>query len=339
MAQTYQTSVDYTFNTVLTAHLREILQASPREQSYEKNALLMQLERTNKVRVDRGGYMHINVSNVPDQLDPAGPDAIARPYEGAQPASTDGFDDVTLAQFRRKLYAVPIKILHSEELDAGGERALFDLAAQKLKQAKRALENRLAFDLWQTAAVNGAMNGLPLAIPAAPTVGIWGNIDRAQAPWWQSKSTTAFGSFGANLDKLDSMSLQVTAGGGENWDWIVTDQTTFLRFKQQARTYLQINAGAPVSAAGKRLAEFGFSVVEYEGKPVIWDRQCPVGFLYFINNEALKLAVIPGEEFAMTPFVPLHASGQQGRIAYIRWAGQLITFEPRLLGQVSGIIA
>ena len=336
---TLPTALSYSFNTVLTAHLREILQAQPREQSYEKNALLMQLERTNKVRVDRGGYMHINVSNTPDQDDPAGPDALARPYEGAEPASTDGFDDVTLAQFRRKLYAVPIKILHSEELDAGGERALFDLASQKMKQSKRALENRLAFDLWQDTAINGAMNGLPLAIPEDPTTGVWGSIDRATRDWWQSKSTTTFGSFGANLAKLDAMSLEVTAGGGEDWDWIVTDQTTFLRFKTQARTYLQINAGAPVSASGKRLAEFGFSVVEYEGKPVIWDRQCPTGRLYFINNEAVKLAVIPGEEFALTPFTPLHASGQQGRIAYIRWAGQLVTYEPRLLGQVSGITA
>ena len=333
------TSLSYSFNTVLTAHLREILEATPREQSYEKNAALMQLERTNKIRVDRGGYMHINVSNTPDQSDPDATDALARPYDGAQPASTEGFDDVTLAQYRRKLYAVPIKILHSEELDAGGERALFDLASQKLKQARRILENRLANDLWQTSQVTNGITGLPLHIPTDPTTGTLGNIDRSANTWWRSQSTTSFGSFGSNLTKLDTMSLDVTASGGEDWDWIVTDKTTFLRFKQQARTYLQINAGAPTSAAGKRLAEFGFSVVEFEGKPVIWDRNCPAGYLYFINNEAIKLAVIPGEEFAMTDFVPLHASGQQGRIAYLRWAGQLVSFEPRLLGQCSGITA
>lgn len=337
MPQTYS----YSFNTVLAAHLREIMQASPREQSYERNAALMQFERTNKVTVDRGGYMHVNISNLPDASDPDADDALARPYDGATPASVESFDDVTTAQFRRALYAVPIKILDSEELDAGGERALFDLAAHKLAQAKKILENRIANDLWSTSQVANGLTGLPIHIPADPTTGTLGGINRATSgnEFWRSKTVTSFGSFGSNLSKLDTLSLDVTASGGDDWDWACTDKTTFLRFKTQARTYLQINAGAPVTAKGKRLAEFGFSVVEFEGKPIVWDRNCTAGTIYLINNSAIKLAVIPGREFALTDFQPLHASGQQGRIAYLRWGGQLVSMEPRLLGQASGITA
>lgn len=323
-------SYSYTFNTVLSAHLREILQGTPREQSYLRNAALAQMERTNKIRVDRGGYMHVNVSFLDDPL--------GGEYDGATPVSTAGVDDVTTAQFRRAFYAEPIKILHTEEVDAGGERALFDLAAHKMRQAKKRLENKIASHLWATSSVPNGIQGIPLAISTSPATGVFG-LDRSVYTDWRNQATTGFGTFGSNLDKLDEMSLDVTAAGADDWDWIVTDKDTFLLFKEEARTYLQINAGAPVTASGKRLAEFGFSVVEYEGKPVIWDRNCPSGYLYFINNDAIKLAVIPGEEFSMTDFVPLHASGQQGRIAYLRWAGQVVLYEPRLLGVCSGITA
>lgn len=323
-------SYSYSFNTVLSAHLREILQGTPREQAYLRNAALAQIERTNKVRVDRGGYMHVNVSFLDDPL--------GGEYDGATPVSTAGTDDVTTAQFRRAFYAEPIKILHTEEVDAGGERALFDLAAHKMRQAKKRLENKIAAHLWSTSSVTNGIQGIPLAISTTPTTGTFG-LDRSVYTDWRNKATGSFGSFGSNLGKLDTMSLDVTAAGADDWDWIVTDKATFLLFKEEARTYLQINAGAPVTASGKRLAEFGFSVVEYEGKPVIWDRNCPSGYLYFMNNDAIKLAVIPGEEFAMTDFVPLHASGQQGRIAYLRWAGQVVLYEPRLLGVCSGITA
>jgi len=324
-------SYSYTFNTVLSAHLREILESQPHEQSYLRNAALSQMERTNKIRVDRGGYMHINVSFLED--------AFGGEYDGATPVSTAGSDDVTVAQFRRALYAEPIKILHSEELDAGGERALFDLAAHKMKQAKKRLENKLAAHLWATSSVANGLQGLPIAISSTPGSGTWGGLDRAVYTDWQNQATTTFGSLGTNIAKLDTLSVDVTAAGADDWDWIVTDKVTFLLFKDEARSYLQINAGAPVSASGKRLAELGFSVVEFEGKPVVWDRNCPTGYLYFINNDAIKLAVLPGEEFAMTDFVPLHASGQQGRIAYLRWGGQIITYEPRLLGVATGIVA
>lgn len=327
MAGTYS----YTFDTVLASHLREVKQKKPREQSYTRNAALIQMQRTNKLRVDRGGYIHVNVSAVEA--------AKGGPYNGAQPVSTAGSEDVHTAQYRRALYAEPIKLLHSEELDAGGERALFSIAAHKMQQARRRLENRIATDLWSTSQVTDGLTGIPLNISTTPTSGTLGGLSRATYSWWRNQAITGFGSFGSNLNKLDQVSLDVTADGGEMWDWMATDSTDFLRFQNQARSYLQINAGAPTSDGGKRVAEFGFPVVEWQGRPVIFDRNGIAGRIYVMNNEAIKLAVIPGEEFVMTDFAPLHPSGVQGRIAFLRWAGQIVVMEPRLLGVADGITA
>ena len=327
MAGTYS----YTFDTVLASHLREVKQKKPREQSYTRNAALMQMQRTMKMTVDRGGYIHVNVSAIET--------AKGGPYNGATPVSTAGSEDVHTAQFRRALYAEPIKILHSEELDAGGERALFSIAEHKMQQARRRLENRLATDLWTTSQVTDGIQGLPIGITTTPSTGTLGGLSRADYSWWRNKAVTSFGSFGSNLTKLDQISQDVTADGGEMWNWGCTDGTTFLRFKNQARSYLQINASAPKSDGGKRVAEFGFDVVEFEGKPIVWDRLAISGRMFLMNNEAAKLAVIPGEEFAITEFAPMHASGVQGRIAFIRWAGQVVYLEPRLLGVADGITA
>lgn len=324
-------TASYTFNTVLASHLREIVQKEPREQTYEKNACLLQMGKTNKIKVDRGGYMHVNVSSIET--------AKGGPYNGATPVSTAGSEDVHTAQYRRALYAEPIQILHSEEVDAGGVRALFSLAEHKMKQAKKRLENLLATHLWATSQVTDALTGLPLQISTTPSTGTLGELSRATYSFWRNQALTSFGSFGSNLAKLDQISVDVTASGGNDWDWMVTDKTTFLRFKNQARSYLQINAGAPTSDGGKRVAEFGFSVIEFEGKPVIWDRNAITQRIYVINNEAIKLAIIPGEEMTVTDFQPMHGTGVQGRIAFVRWGGQILTIEPRLLGVADGITA
>lgn len=327
MAGTYS----YTFNTVLAAHLRTVLQATPREQSYEQNAFLMMLERDHKIKVDRGGYIHGNVSAIET--------AKGGPYDGATPVNTSGSEDVHTWQYRRALYAEPIQILHSEEVDAGGTDALFSLATHKMNQARKRLENKLSADTWSTSQVTNGLTGVPLHITTTPTTGTLGGLARATYTWWRNKATTSFGSFGSNLNKLDQMSLDVTASGADNWDYLVTDSATFLRFKTQARTYLNINAGAPTSDGGKRVAEFGFSVVEYEGRPVIWDRSAISQRIYFMNNDGFKLGVITGEEFVLTEFQPTIVSGVQGRLAFLRWGGQTLSTEPRLLGVCDGVTA
>jgi hypothetical protein len=318
MAGTYT----YTFNTVLAAHLREIVQREPREQAYEKNALLSQLERTNDIMVDRGGYIHVNVSAVEEWK--------GGPYDGAKPVNTAGSEDVHTAQYRRALYAEPIQILHSEELDAGGERKIFDLATHKMKQTKLRLQNMIAAGLWNTTIYADQLIGLPSHIPTDPTTGVLGGIDRALYPWWQSKAVTTFGPLSANLPKLDKLILDASAGGADYWDWMCVDKDTFVRFMDAARTYLSINTDAPRSNGGKRIAELGFPLVEYQGKPVFWDRNSPADRGYGVNNLAIKLGIITGEEWSITDFQPMHGTGVQGRIAFMRWGGQTLSIEPRL---------
>jgi CO dehydrogenase/acetyl-CoA synthase alpha subunit len=45
------------------------------------------------------------------------------------------------------------------------------------------------------------------------------------------------------------------------------------------------------SKEGKRIADAGFTSLEYAGIPVVFDPKCPAGTMFFLNTENSKLYV------------------------------------------------
>jgi hypothetical protein len=329
-------SSTWTWDTVLTSYARKVLKSQPVEQSYQHNATLAMMERSENIKVRGGGYFQCPVTSVTS--------ALGGVVEKGTALSTADVDDTTMAEYRRVKYGEPVVLFESDEDDTRTPEALFDLLGHKVMQAKRRLENKIASDLWattqQTSNGNNCLTGIPLHIEEAPiSSGALGGLDGAAASqsFWRNQTTTTGGVASSVLmNQIDAIDYDLSAGGNRSWDFAITTKGLHKILKQVARTYGTVNLN-PMSSAGRRIADLGFPVVEYDSKPIIWDRNCPSGYMYFVNKEAMKLAIMPGREFTLGPWARLEGNGQLGRIAYVRWTGQLVTFERRMLGQISGL--
>lgn len=327
-------TISYTFNDVVTSALRAWLKTTPVEQNYTTTPLLNLLEKDRETPA-QASYWHVPVGNVGNPL--------GGPFELAGSTPTTGSDDVTLAQYRRCQYAEPVLMFFTDEWDtSSGEVALFKKAARATASARMRQRTDLATDLVSTSSVTSGLQGLPLAAEEAPSSsGAYGNISGNTYSWWRNQTDASSPSFATGgMPALESMatSLMNVEGEGDPFDWICVSTNVFGFIQTAARTFLSLNA--PVTGGGgKRVAEMGWPALNFHGKPIFNDPRLTAGYAYFGGSGAAKLMVDPNNEFRLGNFSELTPGGQHGRIAYMYWRGQFVTFNRPRLGQISTITA
>lgn len=342
------TTFNVTLGAVLTAHLRNVRKGTPIEQAYLGTRVLSLMEKNRERQVDGGGYIHTQVS--------ASQAAVAGPYETSDTITDTAVDEDTMAVTQLRFYSEPIKVYRSEVIKAGGsagsEAALFSYVENKKKQAEKRLRVKIESDMLATSQVSKGVTSILVGMPADPTTGTVDGIDRSTQDWWRNQQVKV-GSLNANFEKLEELSLACQKGGESAWDFALCDQTTFLRLKKLARTYLSLNAGTMQSEGGKRMADLGIPVIEFEGKPVTWTPRLGLrdwsaaggsssgGQMLFLKKSALQLVVVPDEEFQIEGPFPLEArdTPQHGMKWHIMWAGQVVWQEPSACGIAWDILA
>ena len=312
-------------NTVFTAHGREYLSRLPADNFYLGNPTLNMMRRTSRKRT---GSKYI--------LEPLleGGEPVGGAYERTQALPTVSTDPVTEATFRWAHYSEPVSIFWQDEFHASGAGALFNYIEIRINDARLKLERQLSRDLWAPTPGVASISSLPVAVDNVQT---FGELSPASQTYWASQvngAGTVFPTVG--LDAMRKMSNDVTQGGLKSWDWIMTDQATWEMYVSLAEDKHNIWTGGSENAAS-RLADLGFPVAMYQGKPLSWDLNCPVGEMYYINNEAMQLCESYGGPFQLTPFQSMNVNGQQGRIAYLRWSGQVTVRNRRCLGKITNI--
>lgn len=330
MAVTYQAPT-VTFNTIVAAAYREVIQREPREQSYQKNTAVALLEEKEST-FGGGTEMHVNVSSV-------GTSRAQAIEKATQIALTDS-DDVTIAKYRRAYYRQPIVIWETEEDDADTDEKLFDLVVHKLRQGKLELNNKIATDFWATSATTSpqSLAGIVLAAPTdgGSSTAYGGLTATGNNTWWASQSITTGGvASSVLLNQIDQIDQELSAGGGERWSFAFTSKALFRILKQQVRTYHQITV--PPTKASQRVGDLDYEFINYGGRPIMWDRSAVSGRMYFFNDKACELAVKRGMKYKLGPWVRLESNGQFGRAAFMKWGGQFVVRERRLIGQISGL--
>lgn len=327
-------SISYTFNDVVTSALRAWLATSPIEQAYTVTPLLNMMEK-DRDTPSQASYWHVPVGNVGAPL--------GGPFEGAGVTPLTGSDDVTLAQYRRCQYAEPILLLATDEWDtSSSEVAIFKKAARATSAAKKRQQTDLSTDLCSTSAVTGGIQGLPLAAEEAPSSsGAYGNISGNTYTWWRNQTDASNPAFStAGMAAFESMArlLGSIEGEGEAFEWIVVSRNVFGFLQTAARTFHNLNHPA-TSKSAKLVAEMGYPSFNFHGRPVTWDPNLTDGYAYWGGSAAVKMAVDPANEFRLGNFSDLTPGSQHGRVAYMYWRGQLITYHRARLGQISTITA
>jgi hypothetical protein len=99
----------------------------------------------------------------------------------------DLFND---AVYTPKQVVIPVILSMQEILNNEGEAQLMDVYDSYISAAERALEDAMDAALYGDGTANGGkqLTGLATAIPITTNAGIYGGIDRATVPMWQTKT-------------------------------------------------------------------------------------------------------------------------------------------------------
>lgn len=232
-----------------------------------------------------------------------------------------------------------------------GKYKIKDYVGQKLTAARDGLEQKYETSMFNTIQTGEddlrAFQGLHDLVPpiASRTTGSYGGINRPSAysdtgngvyaptststnPWWGSKYLA---STYANLDDTllsDMKKLFNTISANQSDpNLIIGTQELFETYEEFALDAVQI-----VKDESTFLADLGFQVLRFKGKPFIWSSLMTAKHMLMLNTEFIDIVYDPGFWFDMTDW----KAGQleQDRIAHIMCFANMVSDQLRRHGRL-----
>lgn len=200
-------------------------------------------------------------------------------------------DTLDAAEYSYKLYNQSIVFTLEDELKNSGAPAVMSLLEAKIKQAELSLAEAVNTDLFSGTDADGDILGLDSIIS---TTSALGGISGTTYSWWRGNVD----SINETLSLADMRTIKNSCNngnGGSKVSIIVTTQTLFEKYHSLLTANYQMN---PVVKESKRLGDAGFTSVEFEGVPVVYDESATSGSMYFINKDNFKLGVHKDANFA-----------------------------------------
>lgn len=211
---------------------------------------------------------------------------------GAESLDLTYQDTLDAAEYNYELYNVSITLTLEDELKNSGESAVMSLLEAKIKQAELSLSEGLNTDLFTGTAADGDIIGLDTIMSTSTTIG---GISGTTYAWWRANvdATSETLSIADMRTKKNSANK---GNGGSKVSLIVTTQTLFEKYQSLCQASIVMNQ--PATSESKRIADAGFTGVEFEGVPVVFDESSTSGSMYFINKDNLKLGIHRDANFA-----------------------------------------
>lgn len=246
---------------------------------------------------------------------------------------------VTTAVFEPAHYETDVTISYTDDLANRGQARIFDLLEAKYENARKTMEYHLTTALFgdgvKAVYGNAPIVGLKAAVASDPTAnpaaGAYGGITRdtsAASDFWknQVKDETSGGLAGLTMLKLQNL-WGLCSDGNEHPDIIVTTQPVY--------DMVWSLADGRQRLGNEEAAKLGYQSIDFNGVPLIVDKNCPAGFLYMLNTDYIYLKVHQDDDMAATPF--LQGTTQLVKVKYITWTGQLVCGNPRTQGVMFGL--
>lgn len=251
----------------------------------------------------------------------------------------------TVALFNWGYTQVPVtRTFVDDQINSGPEK-IKDYVDSRLTAARNALVQKMEAVLMAEAYYSAATKD-PLSIfdyvsdntsTNAFAATTYGGIDQVNT-WWQHQDyTRAAGSenqYGtktgpASITLYDDMRNVFNTTGAQlsNPDIILTTQTLFEVFEDFAVQKEQI-----VRDETTRLADLGYDVLRFRGKPITWSSRTLPSQMIFLNSEFFDIVYDPKAWFDMTDWQ--RPSRQLEQVAYILMAWQNVGYNKRFNARV-----
>jgi hypothetical protein len=299
-----------TLNTIIHSMLdksrKKLIMAS-----IKSHALVAWAFANNQVEIETGGA---NITN--PLIFGRNPNVTSMQYYDTVPmAQTDEFNTAGYGWSR----VVGSLIMSDQEEDENkGPEAIFKLLTAKLDVLEESIQDK--FNSYLYGAGGGTdPNGLANLIPDDPTTGTLGGISRVTETQWR---TSAY-QFGGNLDAtnieeaFDDVLMDLKLKNDKP-NIMITGRNMMRTYRQAVRDKLVINMADTKS--GKAMYDLGFEGVSHNGIPMVYDEDCGVNRVYFINSKYLRLHILKGVNMKVKELVApwnLDAIGRR-----VVWQGQ-----------------
>jgi len=240
-----------------------------------------------------------------------------------------GEDDIeTMARYTWKYLAVHVQRSIMDDQKNNGPNKIKSLVTTKLNAARNALKQKTEGSMTNTEsiletsnAVGGLMNIVPDNAGEAPATtyastgtSTLGKIDKNNA-WWRHQVKAGIAPMEVNL--ITSMNNIYNTCSGNFADevpkLIITTQAIHELYAEFVQDKVQI-----VKDASTKLADLGFDVLRFRGKPLIWSSDITAGYMKFLNTDYIDVVYDPQLWFEMTEWKPIY--NQPTRIAHIMCA-------------------
>lgn len=213
-------------------------------------------------------------------------------FTGAEVIDSTLQDGMTHFRYNWKQYAATIGITGHDKRVNRGEAQIIDLLGGKTTQAVLSFKKRLNEDAYKDGTGNGGKDLVGLAAHIAAT-GTTGGLNQTTFSWWASDAATS-SSFAANGRDTMTTMFNTLSFGNDKVDIIFTDQTNFERYEKLV--------DARERYVNEKALNIGFENLMFKSVPIIFDRDCTAGKMYFLNSRYIHWAVLAGADMAVEPF-------------------------------------
>jgi len=270
----------------LAASTLEYYEPSFEDNIFKKHAVLDHLKANGGTEVVEGGTkLRVPVMHASNNS--------TQTFSGMDTLNLSYQETLDAAEYDWRFYNTSIVFTKTDEMKNRGKSAVVSLLKAKIVQAEESARERIANDLFDGSDASGEIIGLETAVGTGTYAGIAG----ATYTWWQS----TVDSTAETLSVTDMRAAKNSANngnGGSNVSIIVTTQTLFEKYQALLTATYQMNQPA-ATKEGQRIADGGFTSVQFEGVPVVYDEQCTSGAMYFLNVDNFKIYMLEGGNFKL----------------------------------------
>lgn len=253
-------------------------------------------------------------------------------YSGMDVLTPQDKEIVTTAVYEPAHYEADITLSYTDDLANRGPSQVFDLMEAKYDNAKRTMEYNLTVALFGDGQKgtygNAPVVGLQAAVAqdptANPTAGAYGGITRdatTASDFWKNQIKDMTSLVSVTMLKLQNL-WGLCSDGNEHPDIIVTTQDVYDKVWSLADARQQLG--------NEEAARMGYQSIDFNGVPLIVDKNCPAGAIYMLNTDYIYLKVHKDDDMAATPF--LQGTTQLVKVKFVTWTGQLVCSNPRYQG-------
>jgi hypothetical protein len=242
------------------------------------------------------------------------------------------------AEFDLKLMIAPVPFLGMEGA-VQQDHAIIPLIEARMNDATNVMMDGMATALYSSTLNTQAFTGLPFAVDdgsSGSNFVTYGNINRTNNTWWQSKLYAAGSVNPTRQNVLQYISGTVkksaevpTFGicGFGTWTLLAQD------YVGQEQYVITPGSGFDGDANGPSAA---FRALMVAGVPIYPDPYCPEGTLYLLNTNYLSLYIHEQGQFVFTGFESTLPNWQIGYVGAVINIAELVSTKPKSMTKVTG---